>query len=1094
MKLTSKSLILFIPLLWMSTTSVSAQTPADTTLAHQYYVIGDSLFSVAQFDSATVYFRKATYEYKKTEKWERYFECLNKISKNYWRTAKFGLAMKEVETVLNESPKYLGNNNLQIAGAFKNRAVIYGMQGKFNLALSYTKKALNLRKEKLGIYHPDLLDSYLNMGLAYKMMGVYDSALDYNRYSMTILEKLYGYKHHKTADIYSNIGLLFQEISWLDSALKYSERALTIRRKQLNENHPKTLESLNNIADLYAQKGYHEKALEFHLKALRNEKKLWGENHFNIASNYHNIGIVFLSKHNYDLALEYFQKELSIRLKNTEESHPLVADSYYFIALAYFEKEENHRSIYFHKKALHSRQKSLGKDHFEVAKSYNGLAQAYLNHNDNQAEKYLKNAIDILEQIKKYSPLILAYSYSTLANIFIGQNNYDSAAICYERSLDIMRQGYGDLHPGIAATYNEIGDLFRKRGLYEESLSAYNDASIANNFAMRNILTNINGKFNNVLNLDYLLSTLLGSALTTEELAASNVSLTDLKSSLTKLQFCDTVTDEIRHQRVRYNDKVDLGKSINEVYESAIRVSLKLYELTDEIKYKNMAFYFAERNKASLLSESLSDQSAKSFGLIPDSLLMFEKHLKIDLSYAQSKRQEAVSKNDSSKIDQWQDKLFTLNRSNDSLIVALEENYPQYHKLKYKSNTKNIDEIQSELDSDQVLIEYFVADSITCVFAITKDKYEIHQLPINTNLNEVVGKFRASLNVSISGSKESYGQLASELHGLYDQFLDPVLESLDSTITKLIVVSDGALSYVPFEILLTQPADTNQTSYQSLDYLLNKYQVQYGYSASLQFHKPERKSSRSMNNLISFAPVYDGAEPDSIRRLALGNFRANVSPLKWNQPEVENISEYFEGTSYKAEQATEKTFKEAVKDNSIVHLSMHAFVDDQDPMNSKLVFTQDNDSIEDGFLYAHEIYNMNLKAQMVVLSACETGFGKLAKGEGIMSLGRAFSYAGCPSMVMSHWNVNDQATSRLMNNFYKHLSLGETKDEALRNAKLDFLQNSDAALANPFFWGSFVVTGDTSPIRTKNAFSQWLFIAVIGLLILVFGGFYIRKK
>lgn len=152
-------------------------------------------------------------------------------------------------------------------------------------------------------------------------------------------------------------------------------------------------------------------------------------------------------------------------------------------------------------------------------------------------------------------------------------------------------------------------------------------------------------------------------------------------------------------------------------------------------------------------------------------------------------------------------------------------------------------------------------------------------------------------------------------------------------------------------------------------------------------------------------------------------------------------------------------FKLSSRDYRVLHLAMHAIVDDTNPMHSKLVFTQKQDSVEDNFLHAYEIYNMNIPAQMTVLSACETGYGKLAKGEGIMSLGRAFAYAGCPSVVMSHWAVNDASTAKLMEYFYKYLSYGEAKDRALQLAKLEFFRKSGSCTSKSILLGEFCCDG-----------------------------------
>jgi len=143
---------------------------------------------------------------------------------------------------------------------------------------------------------------------------------------------------------------------------------------------------------------------------------------------------------------------------------------------------------------------------------------------------------------------------------------------------------------------------------------------------------------------------------------------------------------------------------------------------------------------------------------------------------------------------------------------------------------------------------------------------------------------------------------------------------------------------------------------------------------------------------------------------------------------------------------------------------MHTILDDDNPMYSKLVFSQPGDSLNDGLLNAHEIYNMKLNARMVVLSACNSGDGKFLKGEGVMSLARGFFYSGCPSLVMTLWTVEDLSGSTLMSSFYKFLSQSFPKDVALQQAKLDYLESADPLKSHPYFWSGYVAIGDTQTL------------------------------
>jgi CHAT domain-containing protein len=224
---------------------------------------------------------------------------------------------------------------------------------------------------------------------------------------------------------------------------------------------------------------------------------------------------------------------------------------------------------------------------------------------------------------------------------------------------------------------------------------------------------------------------------------------------------------------------------------------------------------------------------------------------------------------------------------------------------------------------------------------------------------------------------------------------------------------------------------------------------------------------------LGFSQTYYLEEEDTL--LAI---RGSLTKLQWAEREVKGISEIIAGNTYYHDKATEEIFKKKAPKAGIIHLATHAIINDKNPMYSKLVMSKDKNSGEDGFLNTYELYNMNLSADLVVLSACNTGCGKLIRGEGIMSLARGFMYAGCPSIVMSLWPVDDQSTSLLMKYFYNGLDDGLSKDKALRNAKLEYLKRADAVKSNPFYWAGFVPIGNTKPIQLRHKPSNLVWLSL----------------
>jgi len=242
------------------------------------------------------------------------------------------------------------------------------------------------------------------------------------------------------------------------------------------------------------------------------------------------------------------------------------------------------------------------------------------------------------------------------------------------------------------------------------------------------------------------------------------------------------------------------------------------------------------------------------------------------------------------------------------------------------------------------------------------------------------------------------------------------------------------------------------------------------------------------------APSFDGlsrGRADSTEELR--RLYDQLSPLPGSREEVDLIRRRFHGTFLVGDAARESALKDAGKHYGMVHITTHTLIDERFPSLSKLVFSEKEEA-EDGFLNVYELYNTPLEAELVVLSACNTGIGTIVRGEGIASLARAFAYAGSPSLVMSLWPVQDRSSPALMGRFYDHIKAGMTKGEALRQAKLDFLDRGDDFFTHPYYWASFVYSGNRAPIflqvKGEGAWRRFLvpvlgiFLASLALLLL----------
>jgi CHAT domain-containing protein len=262
--------------------------------------------------------------------------------------------------------------------------------------------------------------------------------------------------------------------------------------------------------------------------------------------------------------------------------------------------------------------------------------------------------------------------------------------------------------------------------------------------------------------------------------------------------------------------------------------------------------------------------------------------------------------------------------------------------------------------------------------------------------------------------------------------------------------------------LITRKVDKGKhINYRDLPYLINQHPVIYNYSASLfaQTLQSERKAAHRAR-LLALAPINAEFTLSNIYNDEANRDSNYVAPIPGTIDEVKNVHKIFGGKLILGKKATEGKLKALSNQFDIIHIASHGFVNNNYPLYSKLVFNPDMDSINDGLLNTYEIYGMQISAPLVVLSACNTGYGKLYKGEGTVSLARGFYVAGAQNILMTLWSITDKTSNKLVQHFYTNLAEGETVPLSLQKAKLNFIQSADKISAHPFFWAGYISVGE----------------------------------
>ncbi|MEL6837598.1 MAG: CHAT domain-containing protein, partial [Bacteroidota bacterium] len=542
--------------------------------------------------------------------------------------------------------------------------------------------------------------------------------------------------------------------------------------------------------------------------------------------------------------------------------------------------------------------------------------------------------------------------------------------------------------------------------------------------------------------------------------------------------------------------KYYLIQEVMPVYELGIQLNHRLYGQTGDPKYLEQAYALNARNKAILLLESLQSDRAMTFAGLPLDVQEEEKTLRDALTEQERLLYSAYQRDQA--IDSLQSVVFEHEQAYYQFIQQLERDYPAYYELKYSADQPpQVSEVQMELDGDQALLEYFVGQDSIYTFVMDGANLQVLSQVKPAGLVDSIELFRELLTNGIEDDCETtYIRLGRYFYNL---LLATPLSAIGEQKDRLVIIPDGLLNFLSFEALLYKDiTDVRKAE----GFVLEKYALSYAYSSKLLLEKDFYPRSAT-KGFAGFGTEYDATtleylkdfvyhewkEADTTWTLPCGQTVDTTrfwGQLAYSDDEVRAISELTQGASWLNEAVTKENFLQNAEGYNLLHLAMHGTYDLDFPMNSSLIFTKGDSS--DVFLRAAEIYGMELDGDMVVLSACNTAYGKLQAGEGPMTLARAFHYAGIPSVVASLWSIPDNSTSRIMKLFYEQLDRGLAKDEALQQAKLQYLASDDISspvTRQPLHWASTIVIGEIEPVSVSPSnFWWWAGGAALGLLLL----------
>jgi len=755
-----------------------------------------------------------------------------------------------------------------------------------------------------------------------------------------------------------------------------------------------------------------------------------------LANNYTRLG-------DYNRADDILKYTLYLSEKSNNKKQRIA--TYLNLSIKYQSLHKNKEAINILQKAIQIKPittKQKGSIWSEIGKNYYKL-------------KDYKNAhyyIDKSNKITKDTATIQK-NYQTKAMCFFKQKQINKSEKSFNKALKYATTIYGKNNREVAKIHTLLAEISIQKNELDNAQKNYQKA-------IQSLLIKYQPKdiFDNPSPINFYAENTIKTAL--DGRAAIFIKQKEYKHAIANYKLAFKAEKQLQNTYTSQQSKIIQQAENRKRSEKIIKLYYHLYQNTKKQKYIEQAFENVEKSKAVVLADMLNNKKLKK-SLTNDNLLKLEKKLKKEKAILTKNIKLEELKNKKVNLKKLK-KLITKKTEITTEIQLLKQEIQQkYPFLTEDPKPISVKKIQQQLlKKNQTIIEYFDTENYIYIFSINKHK-PIHWRRLTKN-NKYKQAMQNYISLFANGNddklKKDVTIYQKNAYYLYQQLLQPEIKNNISEI--LSIIPDGKLNFITFDALLTQK--TTHTNFEKMPYLLKKSKLNYGYSTTILMQQKKKKTTNKKQRVLGIFPVFEN------------NYR-NLQELSHTIEEEKNLKTHTNGLYLEKDNATKKAFLEEAQNYEIIHLSTHA--------SAGTFLEPAHIEFRNETLYLPEIYGLNLNTKLLVMSACETGIGKLQKGEGAMSLARGFSYTGVQNLLVSLWKVNDKATSILMRNFYKNYSKTKSKTKAIHQAKLEYLK--DKTISNskktPYYWSSFIYIGNAETITTSN---KHIYIG-IGLLFLI---------
>jgi CHAT domain-containing protein len=673
-------------------------------------------------------------------------------------------------------------------------------------------------------------------------------------------------------------------------------------------------------------------------------------------------------------------------------------------------------------------------------------------------------AIDIFKKVKQRNfPGVL----NEMARAYMESGKTDSALAFINRyNFKKKILAANALEDGINKQYQ--GDLNLIRSIPDSALEYYQQALIllSKNFTNpdpRVNPANFTGSFAYLRIFDVLDK----KAAAWDLLYSKTNSPADLKSAFDTYQSTISLLSYIEKSYETDDAKIFLKEKMGTVYTQALNVCLKLDKLFPRSGYLEEAFLITEKNKASVMSAEIKQKNFAGSDTAGRELLQEERNIRYNLARLNAKTDQRLTADElnhlNDEVSIYESRLVGVRRK-------MEEN-KKFYQMKYADDFPTVKELQNHLSGRQALISFYNTRDAIEIFVLKNTSLDHVRLKNGNQIRDYLNRWIEMMQSVESGHKSHLSEIRT-----------PIFQDLVKPITDLagdqenwIIIPDGLFFLLSFESL---PGDAEGAP------LIEQHEISYEFSARFIMGSNKSAKTFAKRDVLSFAPFSENSA--HLDNEGMGYF----AKLTYSKDEISGLT----GAQYIDSQATKAIFIKNLNHYSILHLATHAVADLDNPSSSFVAFFPASGLRSEDFLFQEELYGLTMDScQLVVISACETGQGKLVSDEGVMSFARAFLYAGCPSTINTLWKADDQSTALIIKGFYHYLEKGYSKSTALRRAKLDFI-HTHPIYRNPAYWAHLVLTGNPDALYEKKRTWPGLAFGICFSTILFFAVQGIRKK